>query len=241
MSGLIVTDLKKTFSGQNQDLEILKGISFSLEGDEKGGSNIAVLGPSGSGKSTLLHIIGTLDCPTSGKLQLDGQDPFDLDEKGLAAFRNQNIGFVFQEHHLLPQLSVLENVLLPTLANGKSSANEIDRAKYLIERIGLAERIRHRPAELSGGERQRVAIARAMIFQPRIILADEPTGSLDQKNSDRVGEMLLEMQQAEKAMLITVTHSVELANRFARKLHFVDGLVTESDLDGVDQQERIES
>ena len=190
MPALEVDRLKKKFSGQNNDdLEVLKGISFAMEA----GENLAVVGPSGSGKSTLLHIIGTLDQPTSGSVSIDGQDPFSLNEKELARFRNQNIGFVFQEHHLLPQLSVLENVLSPTLAEGSSSAQEVERARELIEQIGLGERIGHRPGQLSGGERQRVAIARSLIFRPSILLADEPTGSLDQKNSEMVGEMLLRM------------------------------------------------
>lgn len=222
MPALEVDRLKKTFSGQNNDdLEVLKGISFAMEA----GENLAVVGPSGSGKSTLLHIIGTLDQPTSGSVSIDGQDPFSLNEKELARFRNQNIGFVFQEHHLLPQLSVLENVLIPTLAEGSSSAQEVERARELIEQIGLGERIGHRPGQLSGGERQRVAIARSLIFRPSILLADEPTGSLDQKNSEMVGEMLLRMQQTEKAVLIAVTHSGEIARLFDRQLAFCDGQV----------------
>lgn len=223
MSDLVVSHLKKTFHSYSGDLEVLKGISFTLDR----GENAAILGPSGSGKSTLLHIIGTLDQPTDGTVEIEGQNPFGLDEKHLAQFRSKNIGFVFQEHHLLPQLSVLENVLLPTIAHGKSSESEIDRARSLIEQIGLGDRITHRPGELSGGERQRVAIARAMIFQPSVILADEPTGSLDQKNSHLVGEMLIEMQRAENAMLIAVTHSADLAKMFSRQLNFLDGQITE--------------
>lgn len=227
MSDLVVSHLKKTFHSYSGDLEVLKGISFTLDR----GENAAILGPSGSGKSTLLHIIGTLDQPTDGTVEIEGQNPFGLDEKHLAQFRNKNIGFVFQEHHLLPQLSVLENVLLPTIAHGKSSEGEIDRARSLIEQIGLGDRITHRPGELSGGERQRVAIARAMIFQPSVILADEPTGSLDQKNSHLVGEMLIEMQKAENAMLIAVTHSADLAKMFSRQLNFLDGQITEGKTD----------
>ena len=229
MSDLVVSQLTKTFQSYSGDLEVLKGISFTLDR----GENAAILGPSGSGKSTLLHIIGTLDQPTTGTVEIEGKNPFDLDEKRLAQFRNKNIGFVFQEHHLLPQLSVLENVLLPTIAHGKSSESEIDRARSLIEQIGLGDRITHRPGELSGGERQRVAIARAMIFQPSVILADEPTGSLDQKNSQLVGEMLIEMQRAENAMLIAVTHSEDLAKMFSRQLNFLDGQITEGTASGV--------
>lgn len=224
MPALVVDQVKKAFETQSSPLEILKGISFSMEQ----GENIAIVGPSGSGKSTLLHIIGTLDEPTSGSVTFDGMNPFELSEKELARFRNQNIGFVFQEHHLLPQLSVLENVLIPTIAQGASTSTQIDRAKELIEQVGLGERINHRPGELSGGERQRVAIARSLIFSPAIILADEPTGSLDQKNSQLVGELLLKMQQTENAMLIVVTHSMSLAKVFSRQLDFCDGLITDS-------------
>ena len=224
MPSLEVEQLKKTFQSQSQELEVLKGISFSMEK----GENLVVIGPSGSGKSTLLHIIGTLDHPTSGSVRIDAIDPFQLSEWELAKFRNQNIGFVFQEHHLLPQLSVLENVLIPTIAEGSSTADQADRAKDLIDQIGLTPRINHRPGELSGGERQRVAIARSLIFSPSLILADEPTGSLDQKNSELVGEMLLKMQQTVNAMLIVVTHSSKLAQMFSRQLQFEDGLVTET-------------
>ena len=224
MSGLEVNHLKKTFTGLSSELEILKGISFTLNHGENG----AVVGPSGSGKSTLLHILGTLDQPTSGTVIIDEQNPFELNETELAAYRNRNIGFVFQEHHLMPQLSVLENVLLPTIATGNSTAEDEDRAKSLIDEIGLADRISHRPAELSGGERQRVAIARALIYQPKLILADEPTGSLDQKNSTIVGEMLLKLQQLVNAMLLVVTHSAELAKMFDRQIRFVDGVIEES-------------
>lgn len=224
MPSLEVVELKKTFQSSHHPLEVLKGISFTMEK----GENVVVLGPSGSGKSTLLHIIGTLDQPTSGTVHIESQNPFELSESKLARFRNQNIGFVFQEHHLLPQLSVLENVLIPTIAEGASSPEQIERARDLIDQIGLTPRINHRPGELSGGERQRVAIARALIFQPALVLADEPTGSLDQKNSELVGEMLLKMQQSVEAMLIVVTHSSDLARMFSRRLDFLDGMVSES-------------
>lgn len=223
MAALEVNQITKVFSGQSNDLEVLKGISFDLGQ----GENLAVLGPSGSGKSTLLHIIGTLDQPTSGTVSIDGKNPFELSERELAGFRNQNIGFVFQEHHLLPQLTVLENVLIPTIAQGSSTSEQEQRARELIEQIGLGDRIGHRPGELSGGERQRVAIARSLIFNPKILLADEPTGSLDKKNSTLVGEMLLEMQKTVDAMLIVVTHSADLANIFERQLLFDDGQVSE--------------
>lgn len=227
MTGLKITNLKKTFQSSGHDLEVIRGISFQMDP----GENLVVLGPSGSGKSTLLHLIGTLDEPTAGSIEINGVDPFSLNETELAKFRNRNIGFVFQEHHLLPQLTVLENVLLPTIAHGSSSSAEIERARWLIDKIGLTERVTHRPGSLSGGERQRVAIARAMIFEPELILADEPTGSLDQKNSDLVAAMLLELQDSVQSMLITVTHSIELASHFGRRLNFLDGLVTEEKKD----------
>lgn len=210
MSQITIESLTKSYPTRSEPLEILRGIDLSLGA----GENAAIVGPSGSGKSTLLHIAGTLDSPTTGTVSIAGTDPFALDAKGLARFRNENIGFVFQEHYLLPQLSVLENVLLPTLAFGKSTAEQVKRANGLIERVGLGKRLQHRPAELSGGERQRVALARALIEKPLLVLADEPTGSLDQSNAAGVGELLLEMNEAEKTILMVVTHSMELASRF---------------------------
>jgi lipoprotein-releasing system ATP-binding protein len=200
-------------------LVVLREISFELSP----GDNMAILGPSGSGKSTLLHVIGTLDSPTSGTVQLDGEDPFGLDEASLAHFRNRRIGFVFQEHHLLPQLSVLENVLVPILADGRPDSSTVARARSLIERVGLAERIDHRPAELSGGERQRVAVARALVREPQLLLADEPTGSLDRTNALAVGKLLQQLQQQEEAMLLVVTHSLELANLLDQRVELDDG------------------
>jgi lipoprotein-releasing system ATP-binding protein len=197
----------------------LRDISFSLERGEA----LAVMGPSGSGKSTLLHLLGTLDDPTSGAVTLDGNDPFALSDAGLADFRNQEIGFVFQDHHLLPQCSALENVLIPTLVNHDKKIDLPKRAKELLERVGLSERLHHRPAELSGGERQRVAVARALILQPTLLLADEPTGNLDRVTAHAVGELLLEMHNQEQTILIVVTHSADLANTFPRRLEMAHG------------------
>jgi lipoprotein-releasing system ATP-binding protein len=223
MPQLSVHDITKQFATRSEPLVVLRGISLELnEGD-----NLAVLGPSGCGKSTLLHILGTLDRPTSGHLELNGEDPFQLDEPALARFRNERIGFVFQDHHLLPQCSVLENVLLPTIAEGAATPERIERARMLIDRVGLSQRSQHRPAELSGGERQRAAVARALIQAPVLLLADEPTGNLDRTTAASVANLLLELQQQERTMLVVVTHSLELASRFHRRVELDDGQIKE--------------
>lgn len=219
MPELSVREITKEFPTRSEPLVVLRGCSFELAG----GQNLAILGPSGSGKSTLLQIIGTLDQPTSGRVLLGGDDPFQLSEPRLARFRNERIGFVFQDHHLLPQCSVLENVLIPTLAGGGATEAAFERARMLLERVGLSARLEHRPAELSGGERQRVAIARALIRQPMLLLADEPTGNLDRSTAATIGNLLLELQQLEQTMLVVVTHSLELAGRFQRKAELDGG------------------
>lgn len=215
---LSVRRLHKEFPTRSGPLEVLRGIDLDLARGEA----VAVMGPSGSGKSTLLHIVGTLDRPTSGTVRLDDTDPFQLAEPELAAFRNRKIGFVFQDHYLLPQCSVLENVLIPTLV-GPARAEREKRARYLLERVGLSQRLRHRPSELSGGERQRVAVARALINQPVLLLADEPTGNLDRRSAQAVAGLLLELAAQENAILITVTHSLELARSFPRRMQMLDG------------------
>jgi lipoprotein-releasing system ATP-binding protein len=216
---LQVTHLKKDYATRSGPLAVLRDINLELER----GQALAVMGPSGSGKSTLLHILGTLDQPTAGTVRLDGKDPFILPEKELADFRNRHIGFVFQDHHLLPQCSVLENVLIPTLvsSNGRDQAEAW--ARQLLERVGLSDRLEHRPAELSGGERQRVAVARALIQHPVLLLADEPTGNLDRRSAQAVGELLLDLHRQEQTVLVVVTHSMELARSFPRQLEMVDG------------------
>jgi lipoprotein-releasing system ATP-binding protein len=224
MPHLAINNVTKEFSTRGDPLVVLRGVSLSLSA----GENVAVLGPSGSGKSTLLSIAGTLDTPTSGTVTLDGQDPFALLEPQLARFRNRRIGFVFQDHHLLPQLSVLENVLVPTLADGSPDRETTQRARLLLERVGLSDRLTHRPAELSGGERQRVALARALVMNPVLLLADEPTGNLDRTTAGSVGELLLELQQQQNTMLIVVTHSIELANLLQRQLQLDDGRFEEA-------------
>jgi lipoprotein-releasing system ATP-binding protein len=189
------------------------------------GESHAIVGPSGSGKSTLLQIIGTLDQPTSGTVVLDGQDLGALDDQKLAAVRNRQVGFVFQSHYLLPQCTVLENVLVPTLACSEAAVRDraSERAGRLLKRVGLAERMSHRPGELSGGERQRVAVVRALINQPQLLLADEPTGSLDQTSARDLGQLLLELNREEGVTLIVVTHARELAQRMGRVLELKQG------------------
>jgi len=206
---LEVKDLNKDYPTPRGPLAVLSGISFRLSL----GDAVAIMGPSGSGKSTLLHIIGALDTPSSGSVTLDGANPFELDEKALAAFRNEKVGFVFQDHCLLPQCSVLENVLTPTLVS-RSSSDRTERARTLLDQVGLTERLDHRPAELSGGEKQRVALARALINEPTLLLCDEPTGNLDSKSADTVAALLLELHAKQKTILVVVTHSAELAARF---------------------------
>jgi lipoprotein-releasing system ATP-binding protein len=221
MSGLIVHDVKKEFPTRGEPLVVLRGCSLELEP----GESLVVLGPSGSGKSTLLQIIGTLDTPTSGTVSLQGQWPFGLSEPELAKFRNERIGFVFQDHHLLPQCSVLENVLLPTIAAGRVPAETFERARMLLGRVGLGDRLDHRPAELSGGERQRAALARALIRRPALLLADEPTGNLDRTTARAIGDLLLELQKLEGTMMVVVTHSLELASRFSHTVELDEGLL----------------
>jgi lipoprotein-releasing system ATP-binding protein len=219
MSKLELSELTRDFPTRGEPLQVLKGVNLQVSA----GETLAIVGPSGCGKSTLLHILGTLDIPTSGTMILDSTDPFQLDEQSLARFRNQNIGFIFQDHHLLPQLSVLENVLIPAIATGRPDTDCVERAHQLIERVGLSDRIEHRPAELSGGERERVAVARSLIHQPTLLLADEPTGNLDQANARQVGSLLLEMHEQEEMMLVVVTHSLELAAMLDRQYRLDDG------------------
>jgi lipoprotein-releasing system ATP-binding protein len=195
-------------------LRILENVSFSMAP----GNAAAIMGPSGSGKSTLLYILGALDRPTSGNVTLGGEDPFTLTANALAAFRNRRIGFVFQDHALLPQCSVLENVLVPTLV-GAPDAEAPARARALLDRVGLGSRLGHRPAELSGGEKQRVAIARALVRQPQLLLCDEPTGNLDAESADAVASLLFELHAAQKTVLVVVTHSDALAARFPARFH----------------------
>jgi len=202
-------------------VDVLRNTSLTL----KRGESMAILGPSGCGKSTLLNLMGTLDRPTSGQVLLEGVDVQTLGERETALLRNRRIGFVFQLHHLLPQCTVLENVLLPTLADPKSrpGAEALQRAERLLERVGLADRRQHRPGQLSGGERQRAAVVRALINAPSLLLADEPTGSLDHAAAESLGELLAGLNQNDRVALVVVTHSPELARRMTRVCQICDG------------------
>ena len=219
MSELELVQITREFPTRGEPLEILKGVDLVLSGSD----NLAIVGPSGSGKSTLLHIMGTLDQPSSGTFQLDGVNPFELADDELARFRNKQIGFIFQDHHLLPQLSVLENVLVPAIALGRPDAGCLERAHVLIDRVGLTGRLSHRPAELSGGERERVAVARSLVHNPTLVLADEPTGNLDRSNARQIAELLLEMQAEEEMILVVVTHNMEMAGMLNQQRELDDG------------------
>jgi ABC-type lipoprotein export system ATPase subunit len=228
---LKLTNVTKRFDPPDgtPSIPVLDGVSLEVGT----GESLAVIGPSGSGKSTLLHIIGTLDRPTSGQVELKGADLNKMDEKSLAEVRNNQIGFVFQFHYLLPQCSVLENVLVPTLAKVRaekvktstqaSSENAVARAQRLLGRVGLADRLTHRPGQLSGGERQRVAVVRALINQPQLLLADEPTGALDQASAEQLAQLLIELNREEGVALVVVTHSRELAKRMSRVFELTHG------------------
>jgi lipoprotein-releasing system ATP-binding protein len=214
-------DLRKHYPTPQGPLPILDGISFTLVP----GDAVAVMGPSGSGKSTLLNILGTLDAPSGGTVTFDGRDPFTLRERELARFRNREIGFVFQDHALLPQCSVLENVLAPTLV--APDGDQRSRAEELLAAVGLSHRLSHRPSELSGGEKQRAAIARALIRGPRLLLCDEPTGNLDHRSAEAVAALLLDLHRARRTILVVVTHSVEFAAHLPRRFDLADGRLQE--------------
>ncbi|MDB6023496.1 MAG: transporter ATP-binding protein [Pedosphaera sp.] len=214
--------LRYNSGGGAEPVSVLKGVSLEVAR----GESLAIIGPSGSGKSTLLNIIGTLDRPTSGEVLLAGQDLSRLDDAQLAAVRNRQIGFIFQAHHLLPQCSVLENVLVPTLATADAALRQSapKHAARLLKRVGLESRMTHRPGQLSGGERQRVAVVRALINQPQLLLADEPTGALDRASADQLATLLLELNREENVTLIVVTHALDLAHKMGRVMELRDGV-----------------
>ncbi len=220
---LVVEQLTKDYATPAGPLTILRGFDLQMSRGEA----LAITGPSGSGKSTLLYLLGALDAPTTGRIRLEGQSPFQLNEKQQAHFRNAKIGFVFQDHHLLPQCTVLENVLIPMLAGSGADAQAETRARQLLQRVGLADRLTHYPSQLSGGEHQRVAVCRALINQPVLLLADEPTGNLDPITAESVGSLLLDLNREQNTLLICVTHSQELASRFPRHCELKEGRLEE--------------
>ena len=220
-----IRDLHKSFNSSGSRIDILKGINTDL----KVGETLAVVGPSGIGKSTLLHILGTLDRPDKGKILFKGEEVFKFDDTKLAIFRNKSIGFVFQFHHLLPEFTALENAMMPALINGSSKNQSIRAAEKILVRVGLQDRLSHRVVKLSGGEQQRVALARALVLKPDILLADEPTGNLDKKNSEQVHDLLWELNRELGMTLVVVTHNMELANFMARRVTIIDGQLVETD------------
>ncbi len=205
--------------GGEEGAPVLREISLEV----RAGDSLSVVGPSGCGKSTLLNIVGTLDRPTSGHVRLEGQDLAELGDADLASLRNRRIGFIFQLHHLLPQCTALENVLVPTLAGGARDGDAHERARALLERVDLGDRMEYRPGQLSGGQRQRVAVARALVNRPTLLLADEPTGSLDRAASDQMAALLAELNEEEGVTLVVVTHARDLASRMGRMLELKDG------------------
>ena len=240
MDSVTATHIRKRYGTAGPAREVLKDATLRVDS----GKSLAIMGPSGSGKSTLLNIVGTLDTADSGSIDIFGQNPFTLNEKQLALFRNQTIGFIFQAHHLLPQCSILENVLLPTIVAKHATRhpvplpqeereNSAARARRLIERVGLTARMHARPGNLSGGECQRAAVVRALINGPRLLLADEPTGSLDRASAEAIGALLAEIVREEKAALIAVTHSPELARKMDAVLELRDGTLLSLEKDAL--------
>ncbi len=217
---LVATHLAKRYDTTRGGVPIIDDVSLEVAR----GDAIAIMGPSGCGKSTLLYILGALERPSAGTVTLDGKNPFELDEAAQAAFRNAHVGFVFQDHLLLPQLSALDNVIAPSLvsATPEPAVSVRDRARTLLTQVGLADRLDHRPGELSGGERQRVAIARALIQKPSLLLCDEPTGNLDRTSAEAVADLLANLQKYHNTMLVVVTHSPALAARFPRRYELTD-------------------
>ena len=219
-----VQQLFKTYGNGAKRVEVLRGIDLAFFQGER----VAIVGASGVGKTTLLHILGTLDRPSSGKVLYEGKDIFTLNEKELAYFRNREIGFVFQFHHLLPEFSALENTMMPCLIQGMSKKEGTSRAESILSLVGLKDRLPHKPGELSGGEQQRVAVARALVLEPKMLLADEPTGNLDTKTGEAVFDLLQEINQMKGVTLIVVTHNLRLAERMSRQILLVDGKTAES-------------
>ncbi|MFW5876589.1 MAG: ABC transporter ATP-binding protein [Myxococcota bacterium] len=221
---VIAENITKRFLHQGREVPVLRDVDLAI--DE--GEMVCVVGPSGAGKSTLLHLLGTLDLPTSGRILYEGHDVTRLSSARLAEFRNRSIGFVFQFHHLLPEFTALENIMMPGLIRGEPHKKLTDRARALLDEVGLTHRATHRPGELSGGEQQRVALARALVMQPRAVLADEPTGNLDSKTSDAIHDLFFDLNEKRRTTFLIVTHNRELAGRMPRVVTMTDGII-ESD------------
>ena len=220
MKGSIqVQRLFKSYGNGAKRVEVLKGVDLTFSQSEKA----AIVGASGVGKTTLLHVLGTLDRPTSGKILYEGKDIYTLNAKNLALFRNREIGFVFQFHHLLPEFNALENTMMPCLIQGIPKKESVSRAETILTLVGLKERLSHKPGELSGGEQQRVAVARALVLEPKVLLADEPTGNLDAKTGESVFDLLQELNQIKGVTLIVVTHNLKLAEKLSRQIQLIDG------------------
>jgi lipoprotein-releasing system ATP-binding protein len=221
MSDPLVTvqNVTKTFEHEGRSLKVLNGIDLEIGAGEM----VTIVGPSGAGKSTLLHLIGTLDLPTEGRILYSGQDVTELGSSDLAEFRNRSIGFVFQFHHLLPEFTALENVMMPGLIRG--GRRHEDRARQLLDEVGLSERLTHRPGELSGGEQQRVALARALLMEPKLVLADEPTGNLDSQTSEAVQSLIFDLNQRHGITFLIVTHSRDFAAMMPRRVSMKDGRI----------------
>jgi lipoprotein-releasing system ATP-binding protein len=214
-----VQQLFKSFGSGTKRVEVLKGVDLTFSQGERA----AIVGASGVGKTTLLHVLGTLDRPTAGTVLYEGKDIYTLNEKNLALFRNREIGFVFQFHHLLPEFSALENTMMPCLIQGIQKKEAASRAEAILTLVGLKERLSHKPGELSGGEQQRVAVARALVLEPKVLLADEPTGNLDTKIGESVFDLLQELNRIKGVTLIVVTHNLKLAEKLSRQIQLVDG------------------
>ena len=222
---IAVKNLHKSFTNYRERIDILKGANLDLYA----GETLAVVGASGTGKSTLLHILGTLDRPDRGEILFQGKNVFRLDDVSLAKFRNESIGFVFQFHHLLPEFSAIENTMMPALIKGLSKEKSKGDAERLLVRVGLKDRLMHKISEISGGEQQRVALARALILKPPVLLADEPTGNLDKRNSEQIHRLIFELNQEFRMTLVVVTHNMELAACTSKRVTIIDGQLVETD------------